>query len=424
VAILLDIDPVGMVRGRKKQRNSLPLEQYINDRPYVASSFLSVAISQVFGSALKGECKERPELVDEVMSFTVKIAVLPSRGGEQILHRLFEPLGYEVSSKRHSLDNKFPEWGESPYYTVVLKKTTVLSQLLTHLYVLMPVLDNQKHYYIGRDEVEKLLRRGKGWLRDHPERDIIARRYLKYQTSLAKEAIARLDEDICHDLVEDAANDESFEKDIESQINLNEERLGTVLSVLKSSNCRSVVDLGCGDGKLLKILLKDKQFEKITGMDVSIRSLEIAHKKLHFDNLPPKQKERISLIHGSLMYRDKRLSDFDAACVIEVVEHLDQPRLTAFERVLFECAKPSLVVLTTPNKEYNIIWENLRSGKFRHGDHRFEWTRTEFQKWCETICEKYDYNTRFLPVGTEQPNVGCPTQMAVFTRKTDFNVSL
>lgn len=421
-AILLDIDPVEMVRGRKKHKSSLPLEQYINDRPYVASSFLSVAIAQVLGSALKGECKERPELVVKVMPLTAKIAVLPSRGGEQILHRLFEPLGYEVISKRHGLDNKFPEWGESPYYTVVLKKDTVLSQLLTHLYVLMPVLDNQKHYYIGREEVEKLLRRGKGWLRDHPERDMIARRYLKYQSSLSKEAIARLAEDACPDVVEDVANDESFEKDIEIQINLNEERLGTVLSVLKSSNCRSVVDLGCGDGKLLKMLLKNKQFEKIVGMDVSIRSLEIAHKKLRLDSLPPKQKERIELIHGSLMYRDKRFSGFDAATVIEVVEHLDQPRLAAFERVLFECARPKLIILTTPNKEYNIVWENLKEGKLRHGDHRFEWSRKEFQKWCEGICKKYDYDIRFLSVGPEHPNVGCPTQMVVFTRSTGLDI--
>lgn len=421
-AILLDIDPVEMVRGKRKQRSSMPLEQYINDRPYVASSFLSVAIAQVLGSALKGECKERPELVDKVMPLTAKIAVLPSRGGEQVLHRLFEPLGYEVISKRHGLDEKFPGWGESPYYTVELKKDAALSQLLTHLYVLMPVLDNQKHYYIGRDEVEKLIRRGKGWLRDHPERDMIAKRYLKYQSSLAKEAIARLAEDASPDIVEDIASDESLEKNIESQINLNEERLGTVLSVLKSSNCQSVIDLGCGEGKLLKMLLKDKQFKKIVGMDVSIRSLEITHKKLHLDNLAPKQKERIELIHGSLMYRDKRLNGFDAATVIEVVEHLDRPRLAAFERVVFECAKPKLIALTTPNKEYNSVWENLGASKLRHGDHRFEWTRIEFQKWCETICKKYDYNIRFLSIGPEQPDVGCPTQMAIFTRNTDLNI--
>jgi 3' terminal RNA ribose 2'-O-methyltransferase Hen1 len=422
VAVLLDIDPVGMVRGRKKHKSNLPLEQYINDRPYVASSFLSVAISQVLGSALRGECKERPELVDKVMPLTVKLAVLPSRGGEQIMHRLFTPLGYEVNSKRHSLDKKFPEWGESSYYSVVLKKETVISQLLTHLYVLMPVLDNQKHYYIGRDEVEKLLRRGKGWLGEHPEKEMIARRYLKYQTSLAKEAIARLAEDTCPDVLEDDVNDESFEVDIEKQINLNEERLGTVLSILKSSACRSVIDLGCGEGRLLKILLKDNQFERIEGMDVSIRSLEIAHKKLHLDNSPLKQRERIKLIHGSLMYRDKRFSGFDAATIIEVIEHLDQPRLAAFERVVFECARPKLVVLSTPNREYNVIWDNLQADKLRHGDHRFEWTRREFQEWSEKISRKYDYKVRFLSAGPERPEIGCPTQIAVFTRMTDFKI--
>jgi len=129
---------------------------------------------------------------------------------------------------------------------------------------------------------------------------------------------------------------------------------------------------------LLRELLKDKRFDEILGMDVSVRALEIAAKRLKIDDLPSFQADRIKLIHGSLMYRDKRLAEFDAAAVVEVIEHLDPPRLSAFERVLFQHAKPRTVVLTTPNAEYNIMWETLPAGNFRHPDHRFEWTRQEF----------------------------------------------
>jgi 3' terminal RNA ribose 2'-O-methyltransferase Hen1 len=416
LALVLDIDPIDMVRGRRRQEGGLPLEEYINDRPYVASSFLSVAIAKVLSSALKGECDEVPGLAETALPFQVKIAVLPSRGGEQIMHRLFEPLGYEVATRRHTLDEKFPEWGASPYFTVSLTKETRLSELLTHLYVLVPVLDNQKHYYIGRDEVEKLLLRGKGWLKNHPEKDMIARRYLKNRSSLAQEALARLAEESPVEVEEAAPEQKELEETLEEACNLNEERLGAVLAALRSSGARSVVDLGCGEGKLLRLLLRDRQFERITGMDVSIRALEIAARRLRLPELAPRQRERIALLHGSLMYRDKRLEGYDAATVTEVIEHLDPPRLGAFERVLFEFAQPRTVILTSPNREYNAVWENLKDGKLRHGDHRFEWTREEFQSWCSRTAQRFRYQVRFLPVGPERADLGSPTQMAIFQR--------
>ncbi|MHC4355723.1 MAG: 3' terminal RNA ribose 2'-O-methyltransferase Hen1, partial [Planctomycetota bacterium] len=271
-------------------------------------------------------------------------------------------------------------------------------------------------YFIGKEEVAKLLKRGKGWLKDHPEREMIARRYLKYRTSLAREAIARLSDDDSPEIEDAAATGDTVEEDIESAINLNEERMGTVFAALKSSGAKSVVDLGCGEGKLLTLLLKDKQFEKITGMDVSIRSLEIAGRRLRLDSLAPMKRKRIELMHGSLMYRDKRFAGYDAATVMEVVEHLDAARLAAFERVLFEFARPETVLLTTPNREYNVVWDNLDGGKLRHGDHRFEWTRKEFQAWSNNIAERFDYKVRFLPIGKEEKDVGTPTQMAVFSR--------
>ncbi len=347
---------------------------------------------------------------------TARIDVVPVRGSEDFVHRVFEPLGYTVEVSRHPLDEQFPEWGESPYFSVAISGIKTLSELLTHLYVLIPVFDNNKHSFVGDDELEKLLAKGSGWLASHPEKEQITRRYLKHRYSLFRQALARLVEGEEDATVEDERTREGQEESLERPLSLNEQRQGAVLAALRASGARTVLDLGCGEGKLLRELLKDKRFEQIVGMDVSIRSLEIAHKRLKLDRLPDRQAERLKLIHGSLIYRDKRLNDFDVAAVIEVIEHLDQPRLVCLERVVFEFARPKTVVLTTPNREYNVMWEALPAGQLRHCDHRFEWTRPEFQDWANRVAKQHDYSVRFLPVGPEDGNVGSPTQMGVFER--------
>jgi 3' terminal RNA ribose 2'-O-methyltransferase Hen1 len=410
--LLLDVDAVGVVRG---QNAGFMLAQYVNDRPYAASSFMSVAIAQVFGSALQGRCKDRPELVETPIPVSARIDVLPVRGGERFLHNVFQPLGYAVRSARCPLDEQFPEWGESPYFAVTIRKTTTVADLLTHLYVLIPVFDNAKHYWIGEAEMEKLLAKGEGWLAGHPEKEEITRRYLKFQPSLFREALARLvqeDEPLAAD--EDDRPADKAEDALETPLRLNDQRLETVLGALRASGAKRVLDLGCGEGKLIRELLKEKQFEEIVGLDVSIRSLEVAQRRLKLERLPSKQAERIRLIHGSLTYRDKRLEGFDAAAVVEVVEHLDPPRLSAFERILFEFARPRTVVLTTPNREYNIKWDRLGAGCFRHPDHRFEWTRQEFQDWAKGMARRFAYTVRFVAVGQEDEKVGAPTQVAIF----------
>ena len=418
VALLVEVDPVGLVRNRRgPSGEGGALDQYVNDRPYAASSFLSVAIADVFGSALSGNSKERPELVETPLPLHAKLSAVPARGGEEFLRKLFEPLGYIVSATHLPLDERFNEWGESSYYTVELRGTLPLRQLLTHLYVLVPVLDNDKHYWVGDDEVEKLVRHGEGWLSVHPEREVITRRYLKHQRSLVDDALMRLTDEGEPD--PDAVTEaRTLEEDaVERSISLNEQRLGAVLAALKGSNAKRVLDLGCGEGRLLQLLLAERQFTEIVGMDVSHRALETARDRFHYDRLSAMQKERLRLIHGSLIYRDQRLGGFDAAAVIEVIEHLDPPRLAAFERVLFECARPNAIVVTTPNREYNVKWETLPAGKFRHRDHRFEWARAEFQKWANDVAARFGYDSKFLPVGPDDAVVGSPTQMAVFARR-------
>ncbi len=418
-ALLLDVDPVGLVRGRgagPTGGDGASLAQYVNDRPYVASSFLSVALSQVYGSALSGRSKERPELVEQELPFEATLAVLPCRGGEGFLRRLFEPLGYGVTAQGHPLDEQFPAWGQSRYFTVTLRATTPLQRLLTHLYVLVPVLDDEKHYWVGEDEVQKLLRHGAGWLAMHPQREQIARRYLRHQSRLTRAALARLVEE---DTPDPAAADEVHageEAAVERPLGLDEQRQAAVMAALHAAGARRVIDLGCGEGKLVQALLNDPAFGEVAGMDVSSRALALAEQRLDVERLAASNGQRLRLFQGTLTYRDRRIEGYDAATVVEVIEHLDPARLRAFERVLFGEARPATVIVTTPNVEYNARFEHLPAGRFRHHDHQFEWTRAEFEAWAHDVAARHSYTVQVAPIGPLDPELGPPTQMGVFRR--------
>jgi SAM-dependent methyltransferase len=457
-ALAVEIDPVGLVRRRQRgPSEGGVLDQYVNDRPYAASSFLSVAIAEVFGSALGGHAKEYAELADAPLPLTAGIFALPCAQGEAFLRALFEPLGHAAAITRLPLAPRFPEWGDGHHYNVTLTASLPVRQMLSHLYVLLPVLDNKKHYYVSEAEVQKLLRHGGGWLSSHPERDVITRRYLKYRRNLISDALEQLivpdglpaeDEDEPEDAEDTAAENDGGApavspmdaKDAEAAgdapapaapevppaapeapaarpPSLHEQRLGFVLAVLKACGVQSVLDLGCGEGRLLRLLLRERQFKRIVGMDVAHRALEIAERRLRLHRLPAPLRERIQIIHGSLTYRDARLAGFDAAALVEVIEHFDPPRLAALERVLFEHAAPGLVVLTTPNREYNVKWETLPAGALRHRDHRFEWTRAEFSAWANRVAARFGYTVRFAPVGDEDPVVGGASQAAIFEKQ-------
>jgi len=416
-ALLLDVDPVALVRGQGRgQSGDGLLSQYVNDRPYAASSFLSVAISRVFGSALGGRSKDRPELALRELPLAVRLTPVPCRGGEAVLRSLFEPLGYQVAAEGHPLDDAFPDWGESRYFTVELETSQSLANLLAHLYVLVPVLDSDKHYWVGDEEVDKLLRRGEGWLAAHPEKEMIARRYLKFQKRLTREALARLADEDEPDPETTRTRHGEAEQVLEKPLRLNDRRMTAVVEALQASGAKRVIDLGCGEGRLLRKLLRHKQFQEILGIDASVRALELAAARLRLDRLAPRQRARVRLLHGALTYRDKRLEGHDAVAVVEVIEHLDLARLAAFERALFEFARPGVVVVTTPNREYNVKFENLPAGNLRHRDHRFEWTRAEFRDWADRTAGAHGYQVETQGIGEEDPELGTPTQMGIFER--------
>lgn len=426
-ALLLEVDPVALVRrgqGQGKGRGGAPdsaLAQYVNDRPYAASSLFAVALGKVLRSALAGQCALRPDLPEQARPLRVEIPVLPARGGADLVHRLFGPLGWDlVRAEPAPLDPRFPEWGDSRYVRLVLEGELPLADVLRQLYVLLPVLDDAKHYWIARDEVDKLLRAGEGWLAAHPENGLISSRYLARHKGLTRDALERLE------LVRLAESDGSEVEELDNAVDegrdteerpvpLAVQRREAILAALRAAGAQRVLDLGCGQGQLVQALLGDPAYTEIVGMDVSVRALTVAARRLRLERMGERQRSRVTLLQGSLAYTDKRLAGYDAAVLSEVIEHLDLERLPALEYAVFGAARPRTVLVTTPNVEYNVRWETLPAGHVRHGDHRFEWTRGEFRAWAAGVAARHGYEVAFAPVGDEDPEVGPPTQMAVFT---------
>jgi SAM-dependent methyltransferase len=449
-ALILEVDPIGLVRSARGPAGGSTLGEYVNDRPYAASSLLAVALGRVFSTALAGRCAARPELVAEPLPLELHVPALPCHGGGELAGRLFAPLGWTVRAVPVPLDPAFPEWGDSRYLDLRLSGALRLADALRQLYVLLPVLDDAKHYWVTSDEVDKLVRAGAGWLRDHPERGLIVRRYLAHRSALAHSALARLAEvdDTEAERLDDAVPPDTAEDDAASPVTpptdpvppdpvpaqplppgpvsgesgygsvpLAAQRAAAVLAELRAAGASSVLDLGCGSGVLLTGLLADPAFTAVVGVDVSHRALRQAGRRLRLDRVPAAVAGRVRLLQSSLTYRDDRLAGHDAAVLMEVIEHVDPPRLPSVERSVFGFARPGTVLVTTPNAEHNVRYPGLSDGGLRHPDHRFEWTRAEFAGWASTVAGRYGYRVRLAAVGADDPDVGAPTQLAVFTRE-------
>ena len=402
--LLLEVDPIG--RSASAFAKESVLNQTINDRPYIASSFLSLAVLKVFKTAMLGRSTGRPDLAKAAIPLTVNIPVLPCRGGEALLQQLFEPLGYEVAGQLLS--------EKTLYLSATLRNTVRLADLLSHLCVLVAALDDEKHDWLSDDEIDKILQQGAQWIDDHPLKTTILQRYEKLGSRYADTAIARLEEDDSFDM--EAAQSERTWKAIAAKKpnNLNQQRLTAVIQALEQQNAKHVVDLGCGEGELLQRLSEEDSVETIVGVDVSSSALALAQKRLNISELG-EQISCVQLMRGSVVYQDRRLQGCDAVTVIEVIEHIDSDRLPSFEQATFGFLQPKTVVVTTPNVEYNILYP-MPADALRDLDHRFEWTRQAFQAWAEQVAKKYGYTVEFRLIGTEYLDLGAPTQMGIFCR--------
>ena len=413
----LDIDPIGLVRGRGTGEGLF--DQYVNDRPYAATSFLSVALNRAFRTAMTGISKERPDLASMPIPLEIRISPLPARGGDALLWSLFAPLGWSVAAERINGPD-----GPSRYVSLILVGTHRIADALSHLYVIIPVLDDEKHYWVGDDEVEKLLAKGGAWLAAHPEKDTIALRYLKHRRGLARVALARLVPEEVEETQERRPHCDAAEDALEAPTRLNDQRLDAVILALRNAGAKTVADLGCGEGKLLALLVRDKRFTRIIGLDASTRALERASDRLKLNLAGGPTAHRLTLLHSALTYCDERWRGTDAAVLVEVIEHLEPDRLPALAGVVFGSARPKTVVVTTPNAEHNVLFPNLPASKFRHPDHRFEWTRAQFRMWAAEVENRFGYAATFHEIGTPNEIHGAPTQMAVFSIGQDLRAGV
>lgn len=416
-ALLLEVDPIGLVRNRRFRGDSGVLDYYVNDRPYAASSLMSVALGKVLRSAMTGMSEMYPELAQAPLPLRLELPVVSARGNQQedLIQRLFEPLGWSVETRMLPLDPNYENWGASRYHHLKLEGQIRLDHALRQLYVLLPVLDDSKHYWVNDDETEKLARQGEGWLAQHPERELILQRYLAHQKALVGLAQEQLT--VASTELGGESADDLRESPATGQTPLRVHRANTVLSVLKECGAQSVVDVGCGAGALLRRLQQDRFFTRIVGTDVSVRSLQQAARNLQLEERSDSERSRIDLLHSSVLYTDERLRNHDALVLMEVIEHIDLSRLPALENSVFAEASAAVVIVTTPNSEFNELYPRLAAGTMRHEDHRFEWTREQFATWCSEITSRYGYAVEIRGIGDNSPRAGTPTQMAIFRKE-------
>ncbi|MFT4082024.1 MAG: 3' terminal RNA ribose 2'-O-methyltransferase Hen1 [Nocardioides sp.] len=450
VALLLEVDPIRLARTRRPSSPDFSLGQYVNDRPYAASSLLGAAMADVFGTARAGRCRSRQELADSAIELEIELPVLPCRGGAALAVRLFAPLGWLVDAQPIPLDEAVRLTAgagdgagdgdgdgdgddgrrSSRYVRLRLSGRARLADALNQLYVLLPVLDESKHYWQGPDEVDKLLRSGEGWLGTHPERELVAGRYLQRRDELTRVALARLveadgstdgsTEEIAAETGQDSIEDTGTSGEdpgtvAAPRVALAELRRRAVLDVLTELGATSVIDLGCGSGQLLRSLAPVSALTRLAGCDVSTRALRAAARRLRLDEEASERRtDRMSLFQAALTYQDERFAGYDAAVLMEVIEHVDAERLGALERVVFGAARPTAVLVTTPNSDYNVVYQGLEG--MRHHDHRFEFSRAEFARWTQRVAATYGYRVAVRGIGEPDERFGTPTQMAVFTR--------
>lgn len=399
MTVFVTPDPLELMQNKS---NSFDITHYINDREFAVSSIFCSFIRSALGTALNGQPKEEyAQWVGHEFPFVLELGPVASTLSDQQLKDLFEPMGYQVDIERPEIHYSFQLKESSTVRTLTLTGYQTLQNSLRHLFVLIPVIDNYKHYFIDEKEIEKLERYGDGWLEEHPMREMIYRQALRFKE--------------IYSLVESPNTEEKPEEPVR-KVRLNEMRYEKIVETAKLLKPNSIVDFGSGEGKLAVQLGFINGVQEVLAVEPSQAATLKAVKRFE------KVKDRSSFIEpttlwGSLFYYDERLKGKDLIILCEVIEHIDAQRLPkAFDTILNLYAPESLII-TTPNQEYNEIYD--MEDHFRHDDHRFEWTRQEFQEWCKARNHLDLYELEFSGIGEENLNQGFPTQMCVFKRKVN-----
>ena len=395
LTIFVSPDPLALINHTS---SAYDITHYINDREFAVSSIFISLIRSALGTALNGKPKEEYiKWVDHRFPFVFSFGPVSTELSEQEIRDLFEPLGFDVEIEYAETDYSFRLKEKSSACFIRLSGITSLQKGLQQLFLIIPVLDNYKHYFIDESEIEKLNRYGEGWLEEHPQKEFIVRRALRF-----KEIYGQLEEQ------------DHSEKQIHP-IPLNELRYEKIVdSVKKLPIKRNIVDFGSGEGKLSARLGFVDKVEEILAVEPSEAARLKALKR--FEKLMD-QKGFVApkMIWGSLFYFDERLKNKDVIILCEVIEHIDEERLPKAMDLIFEQYYPASLIITTPNKEYNHVYQMAES--MRHNDHRFEWSRDEFRQWCIRMNHSERYELSFEGIGNEDETYGFPTQMCTFIRK-------
>ncbi|WP_042142009.1 methyltransferase domain-containing protein [Paucisalibacillus sp. EB02] len=398
VTFFVTPDPINLSRNSSENYD---ITSYINDREFVVSSIFCSFLRSALGTALNGKPKEEyASWVNHAFNFQFSFGPLTSDLSDKQIIDLFAPLGYEVEITYGKVDYQVNIKSKSTARFVTLKGLTTLQNGIRQIFMLIPVLDNYKHYYIDEKEIEKIERYGEGWMDTHPQREFILRRALRFKELL--------------DSVEMDAKSKSEGKAAEKRVRLNDLRYEKIIDYIKNlTNRESIVDFGSGEGKLSVRLGFVKGVKEILAVEPS----EVAALKAlkRFEELRGKENFlQPTPVMGSLFYFDERLKSKDVIVLCEVIEHIDEYRLPKIMGTILREYKPKTLIITTPNQEYNQVYDMGK--EYRHSDHRFEWTRVEFQEWCNSH-NPGSYELTFEGIGEEHPTFGYPTQMGMFTRK-------
>ncbi|WP_141431100.1 3' terminal RNA ribose 2'-O-methyltransferase Hen1 [Bacillus sp. 03113] len=400
VVIFVTPDPVELVRN---SANAFDITQYINDREFAVSSLFCTNIRKALGTALNGKPKEEyQKWVNHPFELHMNFGPVASHLSDENIVELLHPLGYIVEIERGETNYSFELKQRSSSRFIHLKGQQTIQQALRHLFILIPVIDNYKHYFIDEHEIEKLVRYGEGWLDSHPLREYIIKQSLRFS-------------ELINQFPSLAKKDDEEEHSSAPKVRLNELRYQAVVEKIKSLSQRaSIVDFGSGEGKLSVRLSNIPDVKEVLAVEPSetaqLRAIQrfekASYNQTHVSPTP---------ILGSLFYYDERLLNKDVMILCEVIEHIDEYRLPNIMKTIFREYQPKTLIVTTPNREYNEVY--AMDEIVRHSDHRFEWTRQEFKSKCETWIKNVLYSMEFEGIGLEHEEYGHPTQMCTFVRK-------